>query len=184
MRSTGLRLPIILILIVLIPLSGWLFWRDLSTGWQLNQQESSDYLHAPGCFPPKEDDPQDPGLPPCSYAWASVAAMTTHEVRSKINASGLRTAYDIAIRDQTGMIHWYYDTWDSFYSECTVGEPVSLKYWKGQIMELDAGGNSYMPNTISRDVTDDIRLSWGWLLVSFTSLSILAGMFRFRRRYL
>ncbi len=95
-----------------------------------------------------------------------------------------RQRSDIAIRDQTGMIHWYYDTWDSFYSECTVGEPVSLKYWKGQIMELDAGGNSYMPNTISRDVTDDIRLSWGWLLVSFTSLSILAGMFRFRRRYL
>src|SRR5579862_1460434 len=141
MNWQALRYPVMVLAILLIPFGLIFAWRNGAAIWPQVQRDENLFDSSPGCIQsPDDTDHVDPHLPPCTTTPALVVQKTTHEERNwRVNANGLNTVFDLAVRDQTGRVYWYHHVYDNFWMDRRVGETILQKHWRGQVVELDSG---------------------------------------------
>ncbi|MGO8670702.1 MAG: hypothetical protein ACLQVD_04970 [Capsulimonadaceae bacterium] len=170
-------------LLVLIAIGLRTAWVDLTHGIRLEGGYISatrrEYRHAPGCSPGVT---ADNSLPPCTTVPATVVDITSTSYKG--NKTGiLYTRMTVTLRDNTGQTEAYSAVDVEFLRNRRLGETITEKCWRGRVMELLAGRDTYSPPWLpmSSSATSRVGEAQGWLVFSvIVAPLIIVILWRYR----
>ncbi len=181
LRSPLVRLAATLILLGLLTLS-ILFIKNIVTAtWQGDRQEEALYKKSPGCFPREDPTEVDQSLPPCQDVTATVIAKPQNTVVEHYRyrdypKTHLLLTLQFANRQTQTVGDIYTDMWHSI----SIGDPVSVTLWRGQVQEVDAHG-------FSSPIFDEKKWNkaeaglWPWIVTALLCSFFISLLWRFGR---
>src|SRR5205814_3900451 len=123
--------------------------------------DGDQFMRSPGCSNNAAD--VDATLPPCTSIPATIVDKSTETRPSR--AYGQYTEYNLRVRELRGVTHDYREVSERFWGDVSVGEAVSIKQWRGQQVELDAGAESINVVTFQGEQGGLFHRAMAWLTV-------------------
>jgi len=174
------RLWLTVVLVALIPLGFRAAWIDFRATLHQQDVNQAQFAMSPGCVATSTN--VDAKLPPCTLMAATIVSKTTNTRPSE--SYGHVTDYNLSVRETTtGTTHEYRQVSASFWGEVSVGQQVSIKQWRGQQVELDAGTENIDLTTFIGDARGTFERAVAWFIAATGSMAALQLLWwRPRRR--
>ena len=155
-------------------------WIDFRATLHQQDVNQAQFAMSPGCVATSTN--VDAKLPPCTLMAATIVGKTTNTRPSE--SYGHVTDYNLSVRETTtGTTHEYRQVSDSFWGEVSVGQQVSIKQWRGQQVELDAGTENIDLTTFIGDARGTFERAVAWFIAATGSMAALQLLWwRPRRR--
>jgi hypothetical protein len=174
--SLILRIVITFALIFLLVTSIVSLKKIVTSTWQGQQRDDALYNKSPNCGGPSDSSNIDTSLPPCQNTTASVIAKPQYTtVDHRRYRDYVKAHRQLTLQFSNGRTQTVGDIYEDMWNSITLGEHISVVIWRGQVMAVNANGDS-SPITDPKEWNgfEASLIRWGILaIVCVAGLSLL-----------
>lgn len=141
LRMPFVRIGVTVALIGLLCLSVLMIKNVVTVGWQNLQREDALYRKSPNCMATTDPVLVDHNLPPCQDFNAAIVAKPQETVVYHGRISNhVVTHRRLTLRFDNGQMRTVGNIYEDMWNSIAIGNQVSVKYWHGQVREVNANG--------------------------------------------